>query len=459
MRGADHAGLTTMRRLHDDNLYDFATPQPSYWEASAPQPAFASPPLERDESCDVAIIGGGYTGLSTAYHLARDHGLEARVLEAGHIGWGASGRNGGFCCIGGTGLQPRGVIRRFGIEAARDWYRAQVQAVELVRNLACDEDIDIEMFGAAEVTLAHSRRAFSGLEAEHQAMTGILGLDAELLTRYEVSERIVDTGDQYGGLIARPAFGLHPLRFCRGLAQAASRLGATLYSSSEVLDWSRAADGGHRLHTAGATLRAPTVLFATNGFMPERLRREFYGCTIPVVSAIVVTRPLSDDERLDQGWRTEHPAINSRHLLNYFRLLPDNRFLFGGRGHTSGTRAGERANYRRIVSTFRRLWPAWADVEIDYRWHGLICMTASLRPGIGRLTDDPFTFFGFGYHGNGVNTATWAGKQLADWIGRGRAPDDLPRFARALPRRYPVPALRRAYLRTGLTVANWLDSL
>jgi glycine/D-amino acid oxidase-like deaminating enzyme len=459
MRRARETGVTKLRRLYDDNLYDFSAPQPSYWEATAEPPAFSSPPLNRDDSCDVAIIGGGYTGLSAAYHLAKDYQLDARVLEAGHIGWGASGRNGGFCCIGGTGLRPRGMIRRFGLEAARAWYRSQVQAVELVRHLARDEAIDIEAFGAAEVEIAHSLRAFASMEAEHRAMTGLLGLDAELLTRYEVSERIYQSADQHGALITRPALGLHPLRFCRGLALAASCRGAKLHSSSEVLDWSRSAGGTHRLSTAGGTLRAGKVLFATNGFMPEQLRAEFFGRTLPVISAIVVTRPLTDDERLNAGWHTEHPAINSRHLLNYFRLLPDNRFLFGARGHTRGTREGEKATYRKIIGTFRRHWPGWADAEIEYRWHGLICMTAALRPGIGRMVYDAHTFFGFGYHGNGVNTATWAGKQLADWIARGKAPDDLPGFARELPRRYPLPALRRAYLRTGLVVANWLDGL
>ena len=448
-----------MRRLYDDNLYDFAAPQPSYWEATAPPPDFASAPLTRDESCDVAIIGGGYTGLSAAYHLVRDHGIDVRVLDAGPIGWGASGRNGGFCCIGGTGLSPRGAIRHFGVEAARAWYRAQAQAVRLVGDLAAGEDIDIEAFGAAEVVIAQSRRAFAALEADHRALTGVLGSDAELLTRYEVRERIHDTAEQSGALVSKPALGLHPLRFCLGLARAASGRGAILHSSSEVLDWSRAPDGGHRLHTAGATLRAEKVLFATNAFMPEGLRAEFYGRTLPVVSAIVVTRPLTDDERLGEGWHTEHPAITSRHLLNYFRLLPDNRFLFGARGSNRGTPEGERATYRTMIEALRRIWPRWTDVEIEYRWHGLVCMTAPLRPAIGRLTDDRHTFFGFGYHGNGVNTATWAGRQLADWMGHGRAPDDLPRFVRELPPRYPVPALRRAYLRSGLAIASLLDRL
>jgi len=447
-----------MRRLYDDNLYRFETPQPSYWEATAGPRQFDARELQSDESCDVAIIGGGYTGLSTALHLARDFGTDVRVVEAGHIGWGASGRNGGFCCIGGTGVHRGNLIRHFGLERAREWYQAQAAAVLFLRDLARDEEIDIEQFGEAEIEIAHSRRAFAGLRHDCGVLTEALGLDAELLDAAESRERIYDSTEQYGALITKPAFGLHPLRYCLGLAAAACRRGAILHAHSEVLAWTRDADGRYRLHTRGGSLRAKTVVLAANGFMPERLRHEFYGRTLPVISAIFVTRPLTEEEKSRQGWRIRHPAINSRHVLNYFRLLPDGRFLFGARGHTRGTRQGELRTYDKMLNTFRRVWPAWRGIEIEYRWHGLICMTGSLRPAIGQLADEPGIFFGFGYHGNGVNTATWTGRQLADWIGRGRPAPDLPAIVRGLPRRYPMPVLRRAYLRTGLAIANWLDS-
>jgi glycine/D-amino acid oxidase-like deaminating enzyme len=447
-----------MRRLYDDNLYRFDTPQASYWEATAPRGEFDCSPLDRDQLCDVAIIGGGYTGLSAALHLARDYSVDVRVLEAGHIGWGASGRNGGFCCIGGTGLNGAGLIRHFGLESARDYYRSQVEAVELVRDLGRDENIDLQPFGSAEVEIAHSKRAYAGLESACRLMTEVLGLDAEILGAGEARERIYDSTEQFGALISRPAFGLHPLQYCRGLAGAAVRRGAVLHADSEVISWARTGDGSYELRTRGGVLRAKRVIFATNGFMPEQLHRRFRGCTLPVISAIVVTRPLSSGELALQGWQSPDPAINSRHVLNYFRLLPDNRFLFGARGHTRGSVEGEQATYEKILRTFRRIWPAWRDIDIEHRWHGLICMTGSMRPAVGRLDDEPGVYFGFGYHGNGVNTATWAGKQLADWIGRGSVPRGLPSIVKGLPRRYPFPGLRRVYLRTGLAIANWLDS-
>lgn len=443
-------------RLFDDNLYRFDTPQPSYWEATRGTQEVDAARLQSDESCDVAVIGAGYTGLSAALHLARDYGLDVRVLDAGTIGWGASGRNAGFCCPGGTVGGAGGLVRRAGFAAARDYYRAQCEAVELVRGLATEEGIDCRPVGSAEVEVAHTPRAFGSLRREYAALRS-LGMRATLIEPGAFRERYFDAGEQHGALVSKPAFGLHPLQFCLGLAAAAGRNGAKLHARSEVVEWSTVDSGHHRLVTCGGTLRARRVIFATNGFMPESLRPAFAGRTLPAISAIVVTRPLREDERRAQHWASDDLFVNSRRVLNYFRLLPDGRFLFGGRGGPDGSAAGAEQAFAELTRTFRRIWPAWQDVSVEFRWHGLICMTASAAPCIGRLDDDESVYFGFGYRGNGVNNATWAGRQLADWIGRGTAPGTLPNVMRGLGRRFPLPGLRRSYLRFALGVARQLD--
>ncbi len=224
-----------------------------------------------------------------------------------------------------------------------------------------------------------------------------------------------------------------------------------------MIEWSTPRAGKHRLVTVTGSVTADRVIYATNGFMPECLRSEFFGRTIPVISAIIVTRPLTSAERQAQNWRSEDPAINSRRILNYFRMLPDGRFLFGGRGDVTGRPEKEQQTYQRLHKRLGQIWPAWRDVDIDYRWHGLICTTASVCPAIGRLVEDESVLFAYGYHGNGVNTATWSGKQLADWVGTGREPGSLPAIVRGLGRRYPLPIMRKSYLRSLLFVARQLD--
>ncbi len=447
-----------MTRLYDDNMYRFEQAQPSYWEATRCDTQLDASPLPGDESCDVAIIGGGYTGLSAAMHLARDYDVDVRVLEAGHIGWGASGRNGGFCGLGGTGVHGSDLVARCGEQDARAWYRAQCEAVELVRHIAIDEHIDVQAIGDAEVQVAHTQRAYAALQEDHDLYSRVLGVDTQLVTRNEFSERYYDSTEQHGALLMRPNFGLHPLRYCRGLAAAAARHGATLHERSEVLEWLRDDTGRHRLVTAGGTISARRVLFATNGFMPESLRPDFSGRTLPIISAIVVTEPLSHEQKAAHSWGSPHCTINTRRVMNYYRLLPDDRLLFGGRGHTAGHVAGERRNYEKLVAVMRRIWPEWSDVGIDYRWHGLICFNASMYPSLGHLADDNSVFYGFGYHGNGVNTATWAGKKLAEWMATG-SPQGLPVIARGLGRRFPLARLRLRYLQLALAARQWLDRL
>ena len=347
-------------------------------------------------------------------------------------------------------------VRRHGVENARDFYATQRDAVELVRQVAADEDLDIEATGDAELEVAHSPRVFARMQAEHQLLAGSLGMDATLIGAEEFRERYYDSTEQFGAIRLRPTFGLHPLRYCRGLAGAAAAKGAILHERSEVLEWGKTPGGLHRVRTADGALTARRVIFATNGFAPENLRRDFFARTLPVISAIVVTRPLTEAEFASQQWRNNQPTINAKRVLNYFRLLPGNRPLFGGRGHTRGEVDGEQRCYQGLTAAVARIWPAWANVDVEYRWHGLICFTGSLVPALGRLEDDSSVYFGFGYHGNGVSTATWTGKQLADWIGRGRRPR-LPSVIDGMSRRFPLASLRLKYLQLGIAFSSWLD--
>lgn len=446
-----------MKRLYDDELYRFDTPQRSYWEATAGDLNVDAYPLSGNESCDVAIIGGGYTGLSTAYHLARDYDLDVRVLEAGHIGWGASGRNGGFCCMGGARIYGSDLIDKFGLEEARKWYRAQVESVELVRHLGETEHLDFWPQGKSEYLVAHTPQSFEELSNACEVLTGQLGIDANMIGRDEFRERFYDSTEQHGAMREGPTFGLHPLRYCLGLADAAIRNGAFLHDRSEVIEWSKGNDGMHSLVTNGGRLRAKRVVYATNGFIQEGLRREYSGRTLPIISAIIATRPLSDEERAAHGWRTEELMANTRRILNYFRLLPDGRFLFGGRGHGKGGVSGEQETYAELERTLGKLWPHWADVDVEYRWRGLICFSGALRPSIGQLEDDPSVFHGFGYHGNGVAMATWSGSKLAEWVGSGSEPE-LPAVVKGLGKRFPLPSLRFNYLQLAIAYSRWMDS-
>ena len=449
--------------LYHEDMYRFGEPQNSYWEFSAGSTAVTAAPLSTEERCDVAVIGGGYTGLSAAYHLGKYHQIETRVLEAGHMGWGASGRNAGFCGIGGTSLSLKQMLEKYGLEESRHFYRAQVDGVELVRQLLVEEGIDAQVQGQAELEVAPSPKTFAGLIEHATAQRELLGLDSQVLSAEAFRSNYFESSEMHGAIVNRPAFSLHPLRYLRGLAAAAERNGAKLHGQSEVVLWTKQG-GEHVLVTRGGTLRARNVIFATNGFMPEHLHRAFSGRPLPMISAMVVTRPLTADELARHRWQTKDHAITSKRILNYYRVLPDNRLLFGGRGHATGSNAGAKRTFAAISRRLGQLWPRWQDIAIEYRWHGLICITLRLTPALGRLSEDPTVLFAYGYHGNGINTSTWSGKLLADWLAatgpRGeRIPDELPLMMRGISPRFPLAALRLRYLQARLALFRLQDAL
>ncbi len=426
----------------------------SLWRDTAgPAPAFGR--LDGDIEAEAAIIGGGYAGLSTALHLARDHGVQAVVLEARRIGWGASGRNGGFCVPGGAKLGLGEMARLHGRDDARRYVDLTLAAVGRVADLLHDEGIEAEPQPGGEMVLAHSPRALRGLEEEAEEIAALHGHRRETLTPGALRERGLHSPASFGGVLEPVGFGLHPLRYARGLATAAERRGARVLEDAEVMAWTRTG-ARHRLQTASGAVTAPMVIVATGGYPPEALAPALRGRVLPVLSNIIATRPLTPAEREAQGWTSTQPVCDSRSLLHYFRLLPGGRFLFGGRGGLGDTPASRAQFQAGLERDFRAMFPAWRDVEITHFWRGLVDTAMDRVPHCAALEDGVLT--GCAFHGSGVSMATEIGARLAA-LAAGRASPALPRFMQAPPPRFPLPGLRPLYLAGAIAAYGLKDRL
>lgn len=420
----------------------------SYWAATAGDEVSGAEPVRADIDTDLAIIGGGYTGLSAAYHLARDLGIKAHVLEANRIGWGCSGRNGGFASVGMGKEGYSGWVRRWGEARARQVYEMSRDAVRLVNEILEAESIDAERTPSGGLELAHKPDRMPGVEAHARAMNAAFGLDIKLLDRAALRQNYLDSQEAFGAALHPEGFALHAMRYARGLARAAMRQGAHLHGASPVTGWER--DGSkHLLRTPGGTVRAKQVLIATNGYTGDRLNPWTAGRLLPVLSNIIVTRPLTEAERRSVFWRTHLKIYDTRNLVFYYRLLPDNRILFGARGGISDSEAEHRYRKAWLERRLRAMFPPLAGVETEYFWYGWVCAAYDKNPHIG-TTDDPTVHYALAYIGVGVALATLAGKLVARRMAGDRAVDYGALLAEPLPR-FPFPIFRRIYQRIAYT--------
>ncbi len=444
-----------MSTLYHPSVDDTSRPVNSYWEqgrAELPAPPVST--LSADETADVAIIGGGYCGLAAAWYLAQ-RGHEVRLLEAGDIGWGASGRNGGFCSIGASFLTPSELHTAYGEQETLSFYRVLIDAVRCVEEIAQREGIDLEAQAQGIWTFAHRASRLKDLEAQ-ALVTRRLGVASRIVDSEELTRSGFRCSEQAGALFEPLGFGLNPLAFCLGLASAAVRRGAHLHSRTRVISWIRG-NGSHRLTTENGSVSARRVVVATNGWLPEALVPELAGRILPIMSSITATHPLADIRLHAQGYVTPLPAANTRAHLSYIRLLPGQRLLFGGRGDTTG-RPSALLDMQRLLERRRReLFPALAEARTSHCWRGLIAATRRQTPAIGLLPDDPSIGYAFGCHGNGVAFMTWAGQTLGRLMAGERVP--LPAPLVGLPRRFPLPSLRLWYLRLMLLRAHIEDKL
>ena len=436
-------------------MYDYKIIAQSYWEATVNRVPF--PTLESDITVDVAIIGGGFFGLSAALHLARDENISVAILEAGPIGWGASGRNGGINSIAATKLSIGDLVRTFGDQATRSFFRSQIDGQELVLDIANRESIPVDVCGDGVINAAHSHRAFAELREYSRELEEISGIRSQIFSRIEFAERFHRGTAQCGGLQTWPGCGIHPLKFTLGLAIAALKHGAQVYADSPVNQHSY--DGCfHTLITERATVRSKHVIYATNAYQPDGLHPDLDARVLPAIANIMVTRPLTQNELNQYNFATDTPIVDTRHLLLYYRKLPDNRILFGSRGDLVGSDRAALQMRTKIRRSFNRIFPAWREVATDYFWRGLVALSRKRAPSLGNLHSESSIWYGFGCHGNGINNQTWMGRELSLRIAGKQ--NHVPTVYHGLPPKLPKSMfLRRASLKLAYAHYAVLDAI
>jgi glycine/D-amino acid oxidase-like deaminating enzyme len=444
-----------MSRIFEDRAYDADSLSGCFWAEDFAGDTHSWGALEGSQKADVAIIGAGYTGLSAALHLAKA-GVDVAVLDMHEPGWGASGRSGGFCCMGGAMLKSRGIRRHFGGAAETEWDAVQKDAVHLVADLIQENGIDAQTHSNGETQLAHNPRSYRRLARDAEALAKS-GEAVEFIETAALADNGMTANGLLGGMTEPVGFALHPRRYVLGLAKAVTRAGGRVYANACV-DKIVPKGAGYSLETATGQLCAKRVIFATNGYSRDDAPSWLRGRFMPVQSNILVTRILTDDEIQAQGWTTLQMVYDTRRLLHYFRLLPDNRMMFGMRGGISATPAMDQKMHRMIRQDFEAMFPAWRHVETPWFWTGLVCLTGKRVPYVGVVPDMPGAFAGFGWHGNGIAMGTYAGRMLAD-LARGQD-IQIPNVMRGAPIKIPFGKHRRVLLPPiykALSIRDWLD--
>jgi glycine/D-amino acid oxidase-like deaminating enzyme len=366
------------------------------------------PALPGDRDVDVAIVGGGFTGLWTAYYLATaDPGLRIAVLEAEYAGFGASGRNGGWC----SALFPKSVsalARRHGRGPALAMYAALRDTVDEVGRVAAAEGIDCHYAKGGTVVLARSAAQLARARSE-VAEAGEFGLDLTLLSATEASARC-GASNVVGGTYTPDCAAIHPARLAQGLASAVERLGVTIYEGTRVAELPAG-----RVVTPQGTVRADVVVRATEGYTPALAGHR--RALAPVYSLMLATEPLPAAfwDRVGLGRR--ETFSDHRHLIIYGQRTADDRLAFGGRGAPYHFGSRVKASYDHEPAVFAALRATltelFGEVPVASEWGGPLGIPRDWMPSVG--LHDGVAWAG-GYVGDGVAATNLAGRTLRDLI-------------------------------------------
>lgn len=430
-----------MARIFNDYAYGQGPRTGCWWDETADIPSMSE--VNGTPSVDVAVIGGGFTGVCAALRLAF-HGVSVAVIEAQDLGWGASGRNGGFCCLGGGLLDDAVLDRTYGKDERLSFRRSEKAAVTYVEQLISDHGIDVDRHSDGETALAHRLWDMSELEARAAAISENYGVTATLLQAHDLADQGMQGGPFHGALTVPIGFGLNPRKYLAGLVRAAVAAGARLFTQSPVSLISQVGSC-YRLTCPNGVITADQVIVATNGYSSETVPDGIAARYMPSQSNVLVTRPLTSAELAQQGWTTDQMCYDTRNLLHYFRLMPDRRFLFGMRGGLLTGAYFEAKARDSVRRHFQRMFPKWAEVETTHAWSGMVSLARNRLPFVGQISGAAGQWAAMCYHGNGVAMGSYAGRLVADMV-MGQDDGLCPQVMRVPLARFPFGRARRVVM-------------
>jgi gamma-glutamylputrescine oxidase len=399
------------------------------WYVATARGLASHDPLAGTTTADVCVIGAGYTGLSAALHLA-ERGYSVVVLEDRLVGWGASGRNGGQL---GTGQRrEEGEVEAlFGKDTARQLFELGLAGRDLVRDLIRRHAIDCDLT-PGQILCAAKPAHLPDLAARATKLARDYGYPHQRVLSRAEQRALVDSPAYHGGVVDSGAGHLHPLNYALGLARACVAAGVRIHEHSRVTGYS--GSGPVVVRTSQGEVRAGRVVLACNGYLGG-LEPRIAPRIMPINNFMLATAPLGPlADRLIADPACVHDTL---FVVNYFRLSPDRRLVFGGgENYTRRFPADLKGLVRRQMLS---IFPQLGSVAIDYAWGGTLAITMNRLPHLGRLA--PEVYFAQGYSGHGVSNATLAGQLMAEAIAGTAERFDV--FSRLPPPPFPGGTLLR----------------
>jgi len=388
--------------------------QKSYWLNSY-GPYTPNPPAEGDISTDVAIIGGGFTGLATAYFLRQlEPTLRVAVLEAEVIGFGASGRNGGFAMTL-FGLEPAVTAMLFGRQRTIDAHHYCERAVDLVRDLIREHDMQSDFEYTGFLRLATTEGYIKRIQHDLDLLTSLGATGIEWIDK-EAAQAEINSPLVFGAWREARCGILNPAKQVRELKRVAEAAGAVVYEYSPVSEIQRGAK--FVLQTPQGTVTAEKILFATNAY--SHLIPEIANKQVPAFTHMIITEPLTGPQLDSIGWKNRQGLEDARNLVHYLRLTVDNRLAIGGSDVTLAfgrdmQRDMNEKTFERLERNTARLFPALKGVKFTHRWGGPVSVTTQMAPAIG-MVGDQRAWYSLGCVGHGVAPTHLNGQTLADLL-------------------------------------------